>query len=262
LQSKSQYAKLQPDWTDTTGKNCTNLNHGFRGIDDCGNGIQWFRTLRVISHARCQAFASTRLGSRRVTKSDGMSLNYVLQQHKPFFLHLPHHPTHRHSLHCHHTRHQLTRRVLHLQSSTALASSSTSYSSRRIAQLPAVSASSANNVTKLADVLAASYSPSYTSSLTCLHTRRVVSYLVSSCRQYPHRHRTRRVVLYNLPLSVPLRAALIMSQSSPSYSLGLTRYCPCCRIDVILIASCLILQSRFVSDTCRAILPTLGTYYR
>jgi len=123
-------------------------------------------------------------------------------------------------------------------------------------------ASCANNVTKLADLFVASYSPSYTSSLTRLHTRRVVSYLVSSRRQYPHRHRTRRVVLYNFPLSVPLRAALIMSQSSPSYSSRLTRYCPCCRIDVVLIALCLILQSRFVSGTRPAILPTLGTHYR
>jgi len=173
-------------------------------------------------------------------------------------------------------------------------SSSRSFSSRRIVQLPTVCASEscANNVPKLANLLA-SYSLSYSSSLTPYHTCRVSSLSHLSCllaillvalrliryrprRRYPHRDRTRRVVLYNFPLSLPLRAALTMSRSSPiysprltryptrrvylpSYSSPLTRYCPCCRIDVVLIAPCLILQSRFVSDTRRVMLPTLGT---
>jgi len=80
------------------------------------------------------------------------------------------------------TRHHTRRVASYSLSSSPPVSSSTSYLSRRIVHLPAVcpSASCANNVTKLADLLAASYSPSYTSSLTRLHTRRVVSYLVSS----------------------------------------------------------------------------------
>jgi len=136
-----------------------------------------------------------------------------------------------------------------LAASSSLPSSSTLYSSRRIVQLPTVChcESCANNRTKLVDLLAASYlqsslplaSFSPPSSSTSYSSRRVVqlptvcpfescannlmklvdllaaSYLLSSSRWHPHRHRHRhctyRIVLYNFPLSVPLRAALTIS---------------------------------------------------
>jgi len=101
------------------------------------------------------------------------------------------------------------------------------------------------------------------------------------CRQHPHhhpyRHCTYCIVLYNLPLSVPLRAALTMSQSSSIFRPRLIYYRTCCRhpcrhphcthcvllvivlaariligihfIDVVLIASCLIQQTAFGSVT-------------
>ena len=86
-----------------------------------------------------------------------------------------------------------------LPASSSSPSSSTLYSSRRIVQLPTVChcESYANNLTKLVDLLATSY----------LHHR--------PCRRHLHRHRHRhctyRIVLYNFPLSVPLRAALTIS---------------------------------------------------
>ena len=103
-----------------------------------------------------------------------------------------------------------------LPASSSLLSSSTLYSSRRIVQLPTVShcESCANNLTKLVDLLAASY----------LHHR--------PCRRHPphrhpHRHCTRHVVLYNFPLSVTVRAALTISRSSLIFSRHLICYCPC-----------------------------------
>jgi len=131
-------------------------------------------------------------------------------------------------------------------SSSPPVSSSASCLLRRIVQ----PASCANNVTKLADLFAASYSPSNSSSLARHQTRQVLLAikLVTSCspshssrlhattlvasrltryrprRRYPHRHRTCRVVLHNFPLSVPLRAPLTMSRSSPIYSPRLTRH--------------------------------------
>jgi len=144
------------------------------------------------------------------------------------------------------TRHPTRRVPSYSLSSSPPVSSSRSFSSRRIVQLPTVCASEscANNVTKLTNLLTASYSPSYSSSLTrhptrqvlLAVTRRVDSPSHSSCllafllvtsrprRRYPHRDRTRRVVMYNFPLSVPLRAVLTMSRSSPIYSPRLTRH--------------------------------------
>jgi len=105
--------------------------------------------------------------------------------------------------------------------------------------------------------------------LTCYHPR----------RRPPHRHPTRRVVLYNFPLSIALRTALTISRSSSIFSRRLTCYHPCRRhphrhphchrtrrvlliivlaagipigilfIDVVLIASCLIRQTAFVTVT-------------
>ena len=79
------------------------------------------------------------------------------------------------------TRHHTRRVASYSLSSSPPVSSSTSYLSRRIAQLPAVcpSASSANNVTKLADLFATSYSPLNSSSLARHHTRHVYSPLHS-----------------------------------------------------------------------------------
>ena len=86
-----------------------------------------------------------------------------------------------------------------LPASSSLPSSSTLYSSCRIVQLPTVChcESCANNLMKLVDLLATSY----------LHHR--------PCRRHPpdrhpHRHCTRQVVLYNFPLSVTVRAALML----------------------------------------------------
>ena len=113
-------------------------------------------------------------------------------------------------------------------SSTPPASSPPSYSSPRIVQLPTVcrSESCANNLTKLVDLLVASYllsstllaysSTSYSSRPTCYHPR----------RRHPHRHRTRRVVLYNFPPSVALRTELTISRSSSIFSPRLTCYHP------------------------------------
>jgi len=98
-----------------------------------------------------------------------------------------------------------------LPASSSPPSSSTLYSSRRIVQLPTVChcQSCANNLTKLVDLLAASY----------LHHR--------PCRRHPHychphRHCTRHVVLYNFPQSVTVRAALTISRSLSIFSPRLT----------------------------------------
>ena len=62
---------------------------------------------------------------------------------------------------------------------------------------------------------------SYLSHITCYH----------QCCQHPHchphRHCTHRVVLYNLPLSVPLFAALTMSRSSSIFAPHLICYRTC-----------------------------------
>jgi len=100
-------------------------------------------------------------------------------------------------------------------------SSSTSYSSYRIVQLPTVchSESCANNLTKLVDLLAAFYvqsskppassSTSYSSGLTYYHSR----------RRYPHRHRTRCVLLAIIHTACILTAILIDIVIVVSYSL-------------------------------------------
>ena len=87
-----------------------------------------------------------------------------------------------------------------LPASSSAPSSSTLYSSRRIVQLPTVChcESCADKLTKLVDLLAASY----------LHHRPCRRHLR---HRHPHRHRTPRVVLYNFPLSVTVRAALTIS---------------------------------------------------
>ena len=75
-------------------------------------------------------------------------------------------------------------------------------------------------------ILAASYPLSFSlpaPSLT-LYSPRPTRY--RSRRQHPHCHPTRHLVLYNFPLSVTLRAALTMSQSSQSYSPHPTCYRP------------------------------------
>ena len=127
-----------------------------------------------------------------------------------------------------------------------IATTSTAYqphpSSRSLARHHTRRVSSLSHLScLLAILLVASYSPSYSSSLTRYHTRRVSSLSHLSCllaillvasrltrfrprRRYPHRDRSPRVVLYNFPLSVPLRAALTMSRSSPIYSPRLTRH--------------------------------------
>ena len=93
----------------------------------------------------------------------------------------------------------------------SLPSSSTSCSSRRIVQLPTVcrSDSCANNLTKLVDILAASYflssmppassSTSYSSRHTCYHP----------LPRHPHRHRTSCVLLAIFHASGILTAILI-----------------------------------------------------
>jgi len=73
-------------------------------------------------------------------------------------------------------------------------------------------------------ILAASYPLSYLLRPTHPHLPRPTRY--GSRRWHPHWHRTRHVVLYNFPLSVTLRAALTMSQSSQSYLLSPTCYRP------------------------------------
>jgi len=60
------------------------------------------------------------------------------------------------------------------------------------------------------------------------------SYLLSSSlrqtlHHHPHRHRTRRVVLYNFPLSVARRAVLTISRSKSIFSPRLIRDYPCRR---------------------------------
>jgi hypothetical protein len=89
----------------------------------------------------------------------------------------------------------------------------TSYWSRCIVQLVTLChlERCGNNLTKLVDHLGVSYwlssavlassSTSYFSHHTCYHL----------CCQHPHRHCTRRVILYNFPLTVHLRAALTIS---------------------------------------------------
>ena len=75
-------------------------------------------------------------------------------------------------------------------------------------------------------ILAASYPLSFSlpaPSLT-LYSPRPTRY--RSRRQHPHCHPTRHLVLYNFLLSVTLRAALTMSQSSQSYSPHPTCYRP------------------------------------
>jgi len=100
-------------------------------------------------------------------------------------------------------------------------SSSTSYSSCRIVQLPTVchSESCTNNLTKLVDLLTAFYvqsskppassSTSYSSGLTCYHSR----------RQHPHRHCTRYILLAIIHTACILTAILIDIVLVVSYSL-------------------------------------------
>jgi len=60
-------------------------------------------------------------------------------------------------------------------------------------------------------------------------------------RWHPHSLRTPHCVLYNFPVSVALRAALTLSQSSPSYSLRLTcNYTHHVLLAIILTAGTLI----------------------
>jgi len=121
-------------------------------------------------------------------------------------------------------------------------SSSTSCSSRRIVQLPTVcrSESCANNLTKLVDLLDASYllsctlpassSISYSSRLTCYHPRR------RHPHRHPHRHHTRCVLLAiihaaSILIDIVLVASYVLSSmppasSSTSYSSRLTCYHP------------------------------------
>jgi len=119
-------------------------------------------------------------------------------------------------------------------SSSPLAPSLTSYSSLCIVQLPGVS------VTLRAAPTLSQCSPSYTPHLTCNHTRRVLlaivlatvtlidiilaaSYLLSFSPLAPSLTSYSSLCIVQLPgVSVTLRAALTLSQCSPSYSLRLT----------------------------------------
>jgi hypothetical protein len=58
LMSLSVHSNCRSNWTDTTGDNCTNQNHGFQGIYNCGSGSHSFWPLRVISHAIREATSS------------------------------------------------------------------------------------------------------------------------------------------------------------------------------------------------------------
>jgi len=120
--------------------------------------------------------------------------------------------------------------------------SSTSCSSCRIVQLPTVcrSESCANNLIKLVDLLDTSYllsstppassSTSYSSRLTCYHPRR------QHPHRYPHRHRTRCVLLAiihaaGILIDIVLVSSYALSSmppasSSTSYSSRLTCYHP------------------------------------
>jgi len=115
-----------------------------------------------------------------------------------------------------------------LAATSSLPSSSTSCLSCRIVQLPSVcpSESYANNLTKLVDLLEASYllssvppassSTSYSSCLTCYHPR----------RQHPHRHRTRCVLLAiihaaGILTAIVIDIILIASYCTTSHCLSL-----------------------------------------
>jgi len=92
----------------------------------------------------------------------------------------------------------------------------------------------ANHVTKLAIILLVSFMPSYLPCLTRFHTHHVllalilaVSYLLSSLLPAPSLTSYSSLCIVQLPsMSVTLRAALTMSQSSPSYSPHPTCYHP------------------------------------
>ena len=154
---------------------------------------------------RCQAFASAsafaQLGSLIapwLAKYDGAGYNTVAD---PLFLLLPRHTTpHRHSPHYHHTR---------LASMTLIASLPrlTRHHTRQV-----LLAITLVVFTRLPSRRVASYSLSHSSRLLAI-------ILVTLTR-----HHTRRVVLHNFPLSVPLRAALTMSRSSPIYLPRHTRH--------------------------------------
>jgi len=112
---------------------------------------------------------------------------------------------------CSHTRHVLLALILAASNSLSFwppALSLTSYSSRCMVQLPAVchSESCTNHVTKLAIILAASYSLPYPQSPTRYRSR----------RQDPHGHHTGPVLL----------AIILAASYSLAYSPRPTRYRP------------------------------------
>jgi len=114
-------------------------------------------------------------------------------------------------------------------------SSSTSYSSRRIVQLPTVCPfeSCANNLTKLVNLLAASYLLSSTppassppSSLTSYSSRRIVQ-LPTVCRSESCANNLTKLV--DLLVASYLLSSKPPASSSTSYSSRLTCYHPRCR---------------------------------
>jgi len=115
---------------------------------------------------------------------------------------------------CHHMRHVASYSL----SSSPPVSSSISYLSRRIVQLPAVcpSASSTNNVMKLTDVFATSYSSLNSSSLARHHTRHVYSPL----------HAWRHVFLATvLAAGIFIDIVLVASYCTTSHCLSLCELC-------------------------------------
>ena len=169
---------------------------------------------------RCQAFASTCafvwFGSLTATRLPHHSSACQIQRHRqlfhPFFT--CYHPRCWHP-HRHPHRHCIRQVVLYnfplsvpLRAALTISSSSSIFSPR----------------------------------LTCIHTAILIDIvLAASCyhlrHRHPHRYRTRRVVLYNFPLSVPSRAALTISRSSSIFSPRLTFIHTAILIDIVLAAS-------------------------
>jgi len=186
-----------------------NINCGFLGIDDIGSGIHQFRALRVISHATSKlAFASAcafvRFGTlttaRHTYHSSACKIRRHGPQFHPFFLRL--------SSYAHRTR-RILLAIIHATANSSPTSSSTSHSSRRsvLYNFPlSVTCRAALSISRSTSI----FSPRLISDCPCgrhhPHLRPdivlIASYRCHPRRRHTHRHRTRRVVLYNFPLSL------------------------------------------------------------